>query len=186
MPRSTFLRVRPPVSILSIRARYSPSILFREYTVIEHPVSHFPFLVLVFGTLYFAVRTNDKTTFPVYLMRRPIFGASNIYPRRQLRKEGVARAFKDLLRNKSTITKEILTVKWIHCTNTRCEVTLIALQERKSISLSILCKFPQRKKFNECNSKILNNSLQKYVKKIPKENCYSIVYKYFLRLIING
>lgn len=112
MPRSTFLRVRLPVSILSNRARYSPSIFFREYTVIQRPFSHFPFLVLVFGTLYFAVRTNDKTAFSVCLMRRPILGALNIYSRRQLWKERVA--FTDLLRNKLTITKKILTGKWMH------------------------------------------------------------------------
>ena len=70
-----------------------------------------PFLVL-FGTLYFVVRTNDKTGFSVCLMRRPILGALNIYSRRQLRKERVA--FTDLLRNKPTITKKILTGKWMH------------------------------------------------------------------------
>lgn len=162
MPRSTFLRVRPPVSILSIRARYSPSILFREYTVIECPVSHFPFLVLVFGALYFAVRTNDKLRFPFAWcggrsLEHQIFTHEGNSGRKESR----------LLWNKSTITKEILTGKWMHCTNSQCKGTLIARQEWKSISRSILCKFPQWERFNEFNSKILNNYIQKYV---PKEN----------------
>lgn len=170
MPRSTFLRVRPPVSILGIRARYSPSILFPEYIVIQHPVSHFPFLVLIFDTLYFAVRTNDKTAFSVYLMRRPILGASNIYPRKQLRKEGVA--FIDLLRNKLTITKEILTGKWMHCTNLQFEGK-IAYREWKSIFRSILCRFPWRERFNEYYSKIARNSKKFGKNMCRKKICYS-------------
>jgi len=131
---------RPLVSFLvsahDIRLRFS---FEKIYSYTAFPIFHFPFLILVFGTLYFTVRINDKTAFPVCLKRRPILETSNIYPRRQLQKEGVA--FTDLLRNKPTITKKSLTGKWMHCTNSQCEKILIARQKRKSISRLISRRF---------------------------------------------
>lgn len=87
-------RINSPVSARTV---FSSSILFRGdirlYAERAFPV--FRFFVLVFDTLYFAARTNDKTAFS---LMRPILGASNIYSRgrhhpRPPKEKGVARVY---------------------------------------------------------------------------------------------